>query len=84
MWLCWTSIPTPPGVHLLTWLKSFLSYGFILCVDDRNLLPCLDSFHSKGIAAEVIGKVVQPQVVLRSQGAEEVLYDFNRDSILGI
>jgi selenophosphate synthetase-related protein len=78
-------IPQPPGVHLLTWLKSFLSYGFILCVDDRNLSPCLDSFHSKGIAAEVIGEIVaQPQVVLCSQGAEEVLYDFNRDSIIGI
>jgi hypothetical protein len=78
-------IPQPPGVHLLKWLKSFLSYGFILCVDDHNLSPCLDSFHTKGIAAEVIGEIVeQPQVVLRSQGTEEVLYDFNRDSIIGI
>jgi len=78
-------IPQPPGVHLLKWLKSFLSYGFILCVDDHNLSSCLDSFHKQGIAAEVIGEIVErPQVVLRSQGTEEVLYDFNRESIIGI
>jgi hypothetical protein len=78
-------IPQPPGVHLLKWLKSFLSYGFILCVDDHNLSSCLDAFHKQGIAAEVIGEIVErPQVVLRSQGTEEVLYDFNRESIIGI
>jgi selenophosphate synthetase-related protein len=77
-------IPQPPGVHLLKWLKAFLSYGFILCVDDYNLSPCLDSFHRKGIAAEVIGEVVkQPHVVIRSQGTEKVLYDFNKESIIG-
>ena len=78
-------IPQPPGIHPIKWLKSFLSYGFILCVDDHNLSPCLDSFHKQGIAAEVIGEIVeQPRVVLSSQGAEEVLYDFTRESIIGI
>jgi len=78
-------IPQPPGVQLLTWLRSFLSYGFILCVDDANLAACLDPFHTTGIAAEVIGEVMEdPRLVLRFEGSEEVLYDFTRESLIGV
>ena len=78
-------IPKPPSIHLLNWLKAFLSYGFILCVDDRSLSDCLDSFRRKGISAEVIGEIRdQRQIVLNYQDAEEVLYDFNKESIIGI
>lgn len=78
-------IPQPSGMNRIRWLKAFLSYGFILCLDDHNLLPCLALFQSKGIAAEVIGEIAgQPQVVLRFRGAEEVLYDLSRESIIGL
>ena len=78
-------IPKPPTVGLLTWLKSFLSYGFILSVDDAGLSACLESFRTKGISAEVIGKILQePRIVLRSGEDEGVLYDFSKESILGV
>jgi selenophosphate synthetase-related protein len=78
-------IPKPSGVHLLNWLKSFLSYGFILCVDDNCLPACLDAFHKKGLTAEVIGEILeQRQIVLRYENAEELLYDFSKESIIGI
>ena len=78
-------IPKPPAVELLTWLKSFLSYGFILCVDDDGLSACLEPFRKKGISAEVIGKVLQePRIVLRYGEDEEILYDLSKESILGV
>lgn len=78
-------IPKPPGVELLTWLKCFLSYGFILCVDDESISPCLESFRRKEISAEVIGTVQQePLVVLNYRGDEEILFDFGKESILGV
>ena len=79
------AIPKPPGVRLLAWLKSFLSYGFVLCVDDARLAACLEPFRNKGICAEVIGKVLkEPRIVLSSGEDEGVLYDLSRESILGI
>lgn len=78
-------IPKPSGVNLLNWLKSFLSYGFILCVDEYHLSACLDAFHEKGLTAEVIGEIQeQKQIALRYEDDEEVLYDFNKESITGI
>jgi hypothetical protein len=78
-------IPKPAGINLLNWLKAFLSYGFILCVDDPCLSACLDAFHRKGISAEVIGEILEmPQIVLQSQDAQEILFDFDKESITGI
>jgi selenophosphate synthetase-related protein len=78
-------IPKPPGVELLTWVKSFLSYGFILCVDVDNISACLESFRKKGISAEVIGKVRQEPCIVLNYGEDEgVLYDFSKESILGV
>ena len=79
------AMPKPPGVELLTWLKCFLSYGFILCIDDENLSSCLEPFRKKGISAEVIGKVQQePRMVLNLGKDEEILYDLGKESILGV
>jgi hypothetical protein len=78
-------IPKPPDIHLLYWLKAFLSYGFILCIDEHHLPACLDAFHEKGLTAEVIGEIQeQQQIVLRHENAEEVLFDFDKESIIGI
>ena len=79
------NIPKPSGVHLLNWLKSFLSYGFILCVDECHLPACLDAFHKSSLAAEAIGEIrEQRQMVLHYENDEDVLYDFNKESITGI
>lgn len=78
-------IPRPSGVPLLNWLKSFLSYGFILCVDECHLSACLDAFHKKSLVAEAIGEIrKQRQIVLRYENNEEILYDFYKESITGI
>lgn len=78
-------IPKPPGIHLLNWLKAFLSYGFIICVDDPCLPACLDSFHRKGISAEVIGEVLEwRQIVLQLKYSKEILFNFDKESITGI
>ena len=79
------ALPSPPGVRLLNWLKAFLSYGFILCVDDSCLAVCLDSFHKKGMDAVVIGEVIEEnKLILQFKGAREILFDFDKESITGI
>jgi len=79
------AIPSPPGVRLLDWLKAFLSYGFILCVDDSCLAACIDAFHKKGMDAGVIGEVIEEnKMILQFKGARETLFDFDRKSITGI
>jgi hypothetical protein len=79
------AMPSPPGVSLLDWLKAFLSYGFILCVDDSCLGACLDSFHKKGMDAGVIGEVIEEnQLILQFKGTREILFDFDKESITGI
>ena len=78
-------IPRPPQMELMSWLKAFLSYGFILCVEEPSLPLCLDAFRRKGIAAAVIGEICsERRVILRYHGDEEVLFDFSRESITGI
>jgi selenophosphate synthetase-related protein len=79
------ALPSPPGVSLLNWLKAFLSYGFILCVDDSCLAACLDSFHKKGMDAVVIGEVIEEnKLILQFKDAREILFDFDKESITGI
>jgi selenophosphate synthetase-related protein len=79
------AIPRPPQMELMSWLKAFLSYGFILCVEEPSLPLCLEAFHRKGIAAQVIGEIREERrIILHSAGEEEVLFDFSRESITGI
>ncbi len=77
-------IPQPPRMELLGWIKAFLSYGFLLCVDEPSLSSCLDAFQQKGITAAVIGEILRDRrMILRYQGAEETLFDFTQESLTG-
>lgn len=78
------AIPCPPQMELLAWIKAFLSYGFLLCVEDPSLPSCVEAFQQKGITAVVIGDIIRDRrMILRYRGGEETLFDFSRESLTG-
>jgi len=78
------AIPRPPHMDLLAWIKAFLSYGFLLGVDEPALPACLDAFRQKGITAAVIGEIrAERRMILRFLGAEATLFDFTQESLTG-
>jgi hypothetical protein len=71
-------------MELLAWIKSFLSYGFLLCVEEPVLTSCLDVFQGKGITAAVIGEIIKERrMILRYRGDEETLFDLTRETLTG-
>jgi hypothetical protein len=77
------SIPKPQGIELVDWMRAFLSYGFIITCEPCNTARCIDEFLSVGVEARCIGRVTaENKLVLKVDGEEGVLWDFNRERIL--
>ncbi|MCS7102421.1 MAG: AIR synthase related protein [Candidatus Korarchaeum sp.] len=76
-------IPTPEGVELIRWLKSYPGCGF--CVTTDNPEEVLDVFRRHNLRASVVGRVDDSRKLLLKYGPDEaILFDFNFESILGI
>ncbi len=73
-------IPVPDKMELSRWLKSFLSYGFLLTCSKGCTEKIKKLFGDTGIRAEKIGEVNDSKIMTLCCGQEsEVLFDFNRD-----
>lgn len=78
-------IPRPDSFTLTDWLKAFLSYGFVLCVDKEKSAEVLALFASRNITACVIGTVTSGQsLTIGLQGARETLFDLAREDVTGV
>ena len=78
-------IPRPDSFSLIDWLKAFLSYGFVLCVDKQKSAGVIEMFASKNITAAVIGTVTQQRTfTVAYQGGCDTLFDLDREDITGI
>jgi hypothetical protein len=79
------AVPRPNDFSLLDWLKAFLSYGFILCVNKEKTGMVVDAFREKHITACVIGTITeQKQMVISYQDEQDILFDFELEMITGI
>jgi selenophosphate synthetase-related protein len=79
------SIPKPELFSTIDWLKAFLSYGFVLSVDRQHSASVIAQFQEKNITAGVIGEITPgQQMVLSYQGEQDLLFDFEKESITGI
>ncbi|MBM4309670.1 MAG: methanogenesis marker 2 protein [Deltaproteobacteria bacterium] len=79
------SIPKPESFSLIDWLKAFLSYGFVLCVDKQKSAEVAAMFTAKNITAAVIGTVLEQRIfTVGYQGACETLFDFEKEDVTGI
>ena len=78
-------IPKPDSFSLIDWLKAFLSYGFVLCVDKNISSEVVEIFASKKITASVIGSVTQQRTyTLEFQGRHDTLFDLGKEDITGV
>lgn len=78
-------IPRPEGVEHGRWLKAYPGYGFVITADGSKSERVVKIFASNNISAAVIGSVNDTKKLLISwEGKEEVVFDFNRQSITGV
>ncbi len=79
------AVPKPESFTLIEWLKAFLSYGFVLCVDKQKSDEVIAKFTEKNITASVIGRVTQERTyTLEYQGRSDMLFDLDKEDITGI
>ncbi len=78
-------IPCPKGVAMSHWLKVYPGYGFIFTAEKSRAQGVIKMFQEQNISASVIGLVDDTKkLILSYQGDEEVVFDFNRQSITGV
>lgn len=77
-------IPRPAQFPVIDWLKAFLSYGFVLCVDVDKTRDVIEEFTREKIMCERIGSVIENRkIILRYNDEEDVLFDLVREPITG-
>lgn len=78
-------IPKPDSFRLVDWLKAFLSYGFVLCVDKDHTAQVTAEFFREGITAAVIGEVqAEKQIIISYRNENGILFDLDKENIAGI
>lgn len=78
------AIPRPPEAPLLRWLQSFPSYGFVLSVRPELAAAVTARFRARGLACQEVGEVTaSPQVLLRHEGEEALLWDVSEQTFIG-
>jgi len=79
------AVPKPETFPLVDWLKAFLSYGFVLCVDKEKTPTVIEAFTQQDIAARVIGEVTaERKMIVSTVGEQGILFDFEKEDITGI
>jgi putative methanogenesis marker protein 2 len=77
-------IPTPKGVDLSRWLKSYQGAGFVVTCDPKYSDRVIDQFGTVGITGAVVGDVDGTNVFKVTDGDEtQTLFDLNTESITG-
>jgi len=78
-------IPRNESVEWDDWLKLYPGAGFILTADERNVDECIDILEEVNITSKVAGEIIEDKkLYLSYQDQKEILFDFNKDSIMGV
>jgi putative methanogenesis marker protein 2 len=78
-------IPIPNGVETSHWLKTYPGFGFVFTADESTSNEVVKIFARHKISASVIGSANDTKKLLISrEGKEEVVFNFNRQSITGV
>jgi uncharacterized protein len=78
-------IPIPAGMELSSWLKMYPGMGFVVTARPGDVKKVLSIFMDRGLNASKIGDVAAHQrLVIRQDGDEFVLFDFDKDTVTGI
>ncbi len=80
-------VPQPPAARqrYLDWLLGFPSYGFVLSARPRYVAALQASFAEHAITCAPIGQVTAKRAVhLRRRGEEQLLFDLELESFMGL
>ena len=78
------AVPKPPKIPIDRWLVSFPSYGFLFSVHPENVSIVQQMFRNRQITCANIGEVIERnQLVLKSQQASTIFWDFDREKLTG-
>ena len=76
-------IPRPEDVSLSDWLKTYPGCGFVVTAQDGE--EAVKVFKRHKLDAEVIGRVDDTKSLrIKAEGYEVTVFDFSRDSVLGL
>jgi len=79
------SIPRNSSVDWVDWLRMYPGSGFVLTAKEERVGECLELLESVGIEASDAGEIIgERKLYLRSGDEEGVLFDLERDRIMGV
>jgi hypothetical protein len=77
------ALPKPENVSLEDWLKTYPGCGFVVAAEDGE--EAVRIFRKHGLDAAVVGQVDDSKRVrIRAEGREATVFDFSRESMLGL
>jgi selenophosphate synthetase-related protein len=77
------TIPFPKKLDLSTWLKMYISTGFVVATSEEAVEQVMSVFKDHELHAAEIGKVDSSQkLVLTLDGDSMIIFDFTRESIV--
>ncbi|MBQ6547966.1 MAG: methanogenesis marker 2 protein [Candidatus Methanomethylophilaceae archaeon] len=78
------AIPRPKDVDFIQWILSYMGCGFVFSCAPENSQRIIEIFKEVQCDGAIVGKVTDsPLFTLRSEGEEELLFDFSKDIITG-
>lgn len=79
------AVSYPDGVALERWLMCFPAFGFLLCAPPERETECAEAFLSRGLAADIIGRVDETGVVGVRQGERRAtVLDLSTQTVTGL
>jgi selenophosphate synthetase-related protein len=79
------ALPRPSGVAVDAWLTCFPAYAFLLCCPPGRDRECVAAFHSRELAAAVVGAIDDSaEVAVRSQGRRAIVLDLSATAVTGL
>lgn len=77
-------VPVPDGIQMDRWLLTYLTFGFLLVVDDRHWGDVTEMAASRSLEFLRIGTISEgSKLVLSGWGQSEVLWDWAKEPFLG-
>ena len=78
-------IPRNESMDWDSWLKIYPGSGFVLTAAQENVAECMKLLEEVNITSNVVGEIIQDKVFyLAYEGEKEVLFNFNKDRIMGV
>jgi len=78
-------IPVPPEMDLITFMKMYPGYGFILTVNENAIGDVIDVFEERDISCSTIGEITEERkMALTYKEEKEILFDFETEIVCGL